>query len=79
MLPEFGCRVHELMFSANTHATATIAAGYVKDALRRWEPRIEVTSVDAWPDAQGKLQIQVHYRIKSTLTEQELSLLLTGG
>ena len=79
MLPNFGCRIHELMYSANTQATAVMAAGYVKEALVRWEPRIDVTKVDAWPDDQGKLQVQVHYKIKSTMTEQELSLLLTGG
>ncbi|MEZ4318039.1 MAG: GPW/gp25 family protein [Myxococcota bacterium] len=79
MLPEFGCRMHELMFSANTQATANSVASYVKEALMRWEPRIEVTKVDAWPDSQGAMQVQVHYKIRSTLTEQELTLLLTGG
>ena len=79
MLPSFGCRIHELMFSANTEATASLVRTHVEDALRKWEPRIDVMKVDAWPDAGGTLQVQVHYKIKSTLTEQEVSLLLTGG
>jgi phage baseplate assembly protein W len=79
MLPEFGCRMHELMFSANTQATANSVAAYVKEALVRWEPRIEVTKVEAWPDAQGAMQVQVHYRVRSTLSEEELTLLLAGG
>ncbi|HHO49733.1 MAG TPA: baseplate protein [Deltaproteobacteria bacterium] len=78
MLPEFGCRIHELMFSPNTRATATLVAHYVEDALVRFEPRIEVTKVDAWPDDTGTLRVMVHYRIKSTKELQEISLLLTG-
>lgn len=79
MLPEFGCRMHELMFSANTQATANSVASYVKEALVRWEPRIEVMQVDAWPDSNGAMQVQVHYKIRSTLSEQEVTLLLAGG
>lgn len=78
MLPEFGCRIHELMFSPNTRATSTLVAHYVEEALARWEPRIEVTKVDAWPDDQGAIKVMVHYRIKSTQELQELNLQLTG-
>lgn len=79
MLPEFGCRIHELMFAPNTRATATLVSYHVKQALERWEPRIEVTKVDSWPDPGGQVRVQVHYKIRSTLSEQELSLLLTSG
>jgi phage baseplate assembly protein W len=79
MLPEFGCRVHELMFAPTTRSTATTIAQMVKSALERWEPRIEVVKVEAWPDPGGTVKVQVHYKIRSTLSEQELSLLLTAG
>ncbi len=78
MLPEFGCRIHELMFSPNTQATSTLVAHYVEEALGRWEPRIEVTKVDSWPDDTGTIRVMVHYRIKSTQELQELTLQLTG-
>lgn len=78
MLPDFGCRIHELMFSPNTRATATLVAHHVEDALARFEPRIEVDKVDSWPDEAGVLRVMVHYRIKSTQELQELTLLLTG-
>ena len=78
MLPEFGCRIHELMFSPNTRATSTLVAHYVEEALARWEPRVEVTKVDAWPDDRGAVRVMVHYRIKSTQELQELQLQLTG-
>lgn len=79
MLPEFGCRIHELMFSPNTRATSTLVAHHVETALARWEPRIEVTKVDSWPDASGTIRVQVHYKVKSTLQNQELSLMLSGA
>jgi phage baseplate assembly protein W len=79
MLPEFGCRIHELMFSPNTRATATLVAHHVGNALERFEPRIEVTKVDAWPSGAGTIRLMVHYRIRSTLTEQELTLAFSGG
>ena len=78
MLPDFGCRIHELMFAPNTRATATLVAYHVEEALGRWEPRIEVTKVDAVPDEAGVIRVMVHYRIKSTRELQEIHLLLTG-
>jgi len=78
MLPDFGCRIHELMFSPNTQATSTLVSHYVEEALTRWEPRIQVTKVDAWPEPGGSVKVLVHYRIKSTQELQELALLLSG-
>ena len=79
MLPEFGCRVHELVFSPNTHETSTRVSEYVTSALHRWEPRIEVNQVDAWPDKLGVIRVQINYTIRSTQSEQELNMLLNPG
>ncbi len=79
MLPTFGCRIHELMFSPNTRATSTLIAHYVEDALKRWEPRIDVLSVDSWPDPKGVIRVEVNYRVKSTNDAQQLAVTLTGG
>lgn len=78
MLPEFGCRIHELVFGPNTQSTATLVAHYVEEALGRWEPRIDVTDVSAQPDPKGTVRVTVSYRIKSTEELQELSLVLAG-
>lgn len=79
MLPEFGCRIHELMFSPNTGATASLVAHHVEDALERWEQRVEVTGVDAFPDGAGRIRLTVRYRVKSTMTDEELQLSYSGG
>ena len=72
MLPDFGCRVHELLFAPNTTTTGLIAEGHVRDALDRWEPRVEVESVNAAPDATGALRVEVLYRILATDTVQNV-------
>ena len=66
MLPKFGCRIHELLFVPNTSSTAVIAEGHVRDALEKWEPRVEVKTVSAAPDDTGSLRIEVVYQIVAT-------------
>ncbi|MFZ1912294.1 MAG: GPW/gp25 family protein, partial [Propionicimonas sp.] len=45
MRPEFGCRIHDHVFNAASSATAGQIAYDVRQALDRWEPRIEVLDV----------------------------------
>ncbi len=66
MLPEFGCRIHELLFAPSNGYVGQLAARHVEDALRRWEPRIEVTGVEAVPDPTGAIRVEVAYKIVST-------------
>lgn len=80
MLPEFGCRIHDLVYTPNTAANASLVAYHVQSALQRWEPRIDVVGVDATPGAGGRVAVTVRYRVKSTLAEAVLDLdLRTGG
>jgi hypothetical protein len=66
MRPDFGCRIHELIFDPCNDETATRAVRYVREALRRWEPRINLDEVTAVPiDARtGELIIEIKYTIK---------------
>lgn len=68
MRPEFGCRAHELLFEPRNSATQTLMKQYVLDALRRWEPRIEVLAVNVYADSQqdGVLLVEIEYEIKPT-------------
>lgn len=74
MRPEFGCRIHELVFSPNDAMTAGLGAYYVEEALAMWEPRIRVLEVDITPDADspGTLLIRVDYEIKATHDRRSL-------
>ena len=79
MLPEFGCYIQGEVFSANTQNSAQRIAALVKRALLRWEPRIDVSGVDATVQKAGEIRVTVRYSIRSTLTEQEISLFLAAG
>ncbi len=74
MRPDFGCRIHELVFSPVSTSTASLAANYVEEALGWWEPRIDVTDVEVAPDKDdpARLLINVRYEIKATHDERSL-------
>jgi len=68
MRPDYGCPLHRLMFSPNDATTAGLAIHYVRQALLRYEPRIEIVSLDARADdiEDARLIVSLEYRVKST-------------
>jgi len=74
MRPEFGCRLHELVFAPNSLATTGLAERYVREALGRWEPRIDLIDVRVLPDDTNSttLEIQVTYQIKALHASRSL-------
>ena len=64
--PDFGCRLSELAFAPLNNDTLLRIRIYVLEALRKWEPRIEVDEVRADPDAiAGRVNIVIDYYLKS--------------
>jgi phage baseplate assembly protein W len=49
MRPEYGCDLSRLVFSPIDDTTAGLAIHFVRQAVERWEPRVEVLRVDAHP------------------------------
>jgi phage baseplate assembly protein W len=47
MRPDYGCPLHRLLFAPNDATTAGLAIHYVRQALVRFEPRIDIVSLDA--------------------------------
>lgn len=47
MRPEYGCLLRRVIFAPNDDTTAGLAIHYVRTALERWEPRIEILRIDA--------------------------------
>lgn len=67
MRPDFGCGIHDLVFEANTAALRGLVQEKVREALARYEPRIDVTDVrvETPPEARNYLLIRIDYRIRS--------------
>jgi phage baseplate assembly protein W len=74
MRPEFGCRIHELIFAPNDATTVGLATYYVEEALGMWEPRIRVLDVNVQADAEdpARMWIDVLYQIKATADRRSL-------
>lgn len=68
MRPDFGCGIHDHVFDVHDTGTAHSICAAVRDALIRWEPRIDVLDVYATPDAAdpNRLIIEINYQVRSS-------------
>lgn len=76
MRPDYGCALERLVFQPNDDTTAGLALHYVRQALDRWEPRIDVLRLDAGRDAADptRLDLLLEYRVRSTQREGRLTV-----
>lgn len=67
MVPDFGCGMHDRVFSPNTATQSNAVAADVREALTRWEPRIDLLDVSVTVGGtQGEvLLIVIDYRIRA--------------
>ena len=76
MRPEFGCGIHDFVFESMDASALGKIEHEIRDALDRWEPRIEVLDVDLAPwqtsggdglaPADGTLLIDITYVLRAT-------------
>lgn len=78
MRPDYGCELHRLLFAPNDDTTAGLAIFYVRRALERWEPRIDVLRVDATrnPQRPELLDVILEYRVRATQRRDQLAFAL---
>ncbi|MEK6261450.1 MAG: GPW/gp25 family protein [Planctomycetota bacterium] len=68
MRPNFGCGIHELVFTAVDSTAIQLIRSSVEEALRRCEARIDVLGVNVDEEAttEGKLLVEIEYRVRKT-------------
>ena len=68
MRPDFGCGIHDLIFTPINTATITLVENSVREALTIWEPRIELIKVEASSEKseEGKMLVSIDYRVRTT-------------
>lgn len=68
MRPNFGCGIHEMVFTELDSTTLQRIRSTVEESLRRCEARIDVLGVvvDETATTEGKLLIEVEYRVRKT-------------
>ena len=74
MRPDFGSRLRDYVFRAPDDATKSELGQEVRTALLRWEPRVDVQSVDVKPDPDERslLFIDIAYSPKGTNDRRNL-------
>ncbi len=68
MRPEYGCGIHDFVFSPSNATTAGRVAYEVRQSLERWEPRIAVDDVRVTFDSEDTavMYIAVSYAVRGT-------------
>jgi phage baseplate assembly protein W len=68
MRPDFGCAIHEHVFSPADAATAGRLSWEVRRALERWEPRVQIVDVLVTPEPTRRdaLIIDIQYQLSGT-------------
>ena len=66
MRPDFGCRIHELLFAPNTIDTHNLVIFYVTEALQQWEDRIILNHIDVSTHSDTSIDIRLNYKIEGS-------------
>ncbi len=74
MRPEFGSRLRDFVFRPANAETAAELSQEVRNALLRWEARVDVEMVNVSPDGADRsmLYIDIQYRLKDTNDRRNL-------
>lgn len=78
-LPEFGGSLGLFLFEPNTVTTRQLIKDRIDKALARWEPRIQVQSVDVNPDPADAQSViaTITYKLVATQVRERVSLTVT--
>ena len=74
MRPDFGCGIHDMVFTTISMTTLADIEDQVREALAAFEPRIDVAQVRAESDGglDGRLRISIDYVIRGTNNQLNL-------
>lgn len=78
MKPDYGCPLHLLIFQPNDKTTAGLAKHYIKQAIERFERRVEIIKLEAYQDQNipTSLFIELEYLIVASQNKDGLELSL---
>lgn len=73
LLPEFGNTIYKYLYEPINDSTAASIVNEIKDMFDKWEPRVEIKSVNVVPKPdQNTYLIQIIYSVPSLNNEQIL-------
>ncbi len=76
MRPDFGSNLHVLAFQQQDAQLLTTACRYAREALTRWEPRIEIVKIEATPSDSCETRpiLKIHYRNRKSAEERAIEV-----
>jgi len=76
MRADYGCQLHKLIHSPNDDSTHGLAIYYIRTAITRWEPRVEILHLDVQRNSSmpERMEISLVYRAGHSLQEDTLDL-----
>jgi phage baseplate assembly protein W len=76
MRPDYGCDLRRLVFWPVDDTAAGLAVHYVRQAIERWEPRVEIVRLDAERNTAepGQLDVILEYRVRATRQMDEMTI-----
>lgn len=75
MRADYGCDLWRLAFAPDDETTQGLAIHFVRRAVERFEPRVDILRIDAFSDPlhTGLLTIELDYRVRATLATDRLT------
>ncbi|HEX9981627.1 MAG TPA: GPW/gp25 family protein [Thermoanaerobaculia bacterium] len=70
MRPDYGCHLDRILFWPNDNTTAGLAIHYVRQAIERWEPRVQIVRLDAVRNEADPSRLEVHLEYRSRATQR---------
>lgn len=77
--PDFGCQLSDLLFQQLDNFTLTVAERVLYNTITKYEPRVELLSVEIAPSDKddNEVYIQMVYKNKNTRTISEFTTTFT--
>jgi phage baseplate assembly protein W len=74
MRPDFGCKAPRLVFAPGSVQNLALIETAVREAVRDWEPRVELDDVRAEADLKDatRVTVAIRYRVRRTNTPGNL-------
>ncbi len=70
MYPGYGCDLTKLAFAQNDETTAGLAIHYIREAVRRWEPRVRILRIDARANPHSRERLDIFLEYRTILSER---------
>lgn len=74
MRPDFGCKAPRLVFAPGSTQYLGLLETTVREAVRDWEPRVELEDVraEADPEDETRVSVAISYLVRQTNTRNNL-------